>query len=66
MISKGWKTFLAAIGIAALGAVQIYFQHGGAGLIPDQYVGPLLIGVGFAMAALRGVTDTPIFKSAPK
>lgn len=57
---QGWRTLGAAVGIAALGAVQTYLQSGGGGLIPVPYVGPTLIAVGFAMAYLRSVTSTPV------
>ena len=60
---KGWRTLGAAVGIAALGAVQTYLQTGGGGLIPVQYVGPLLMAVGFGVAWLRSITDTAVGQS---
>jgi len=59
---KGWWTLGAAIGVAALGAVQVALQAGGGGLIPVPYVGPALIAIGFVMAYLRSITDTPVGK----
>lgn len=56
---KGWKTFGAAIAVGALGAAQTFLQSGGGDLIPPAYVGPVLIGIGVAMAYLRSQTDTP-------
>lgn len=57
---KGWRTLGAAVGIAALGAVQTVLAAGGGGLIPVPYVGPALIAVGFAIAYLRSITNTPV------
>ena len=57
---KGWRTLSVAVGIAALGAVQTYLSAGGGGIIPVPYVGPALILVGFGVAFLRSITDTPV------
>ena len=57
---KGWWTVGAAVGVAALGAVQTWLAAGGGGLIPVPYVGPLLLAVGFGMAYLRSITTTPM------
>lgn len=64
---KGWRTLGAAVGIAALGALQTYLSTGaGGGLIPLPYVGPVLIAIGFGVAYLRSITDTPAMESTPK
>lgn len=59
---KGWRTLGVAVGIAALGAIQTWLQAGGAGAIPIPYIGPVLMAVGFGMAYLRTITDTPVGK----
>jgi hypothetical protein len=54
---KGWRTVGVAVAIAAVGALQ---TAGLADVIPDPYVGPVMMALGFAMAWLRGVTSTPV------
>jgi anti-sigma-K factor RskA len=53
---KGWRTIAVSVAIAAVGALQ---TAGLADIIPAPYVGPALMALGFAMAWLRGITDTP-------
>lgn len=60
---KGWWTLLASVGVAGLGAAQIWLQNAGASLIPVTYVGPLVMGIGFGMAWLRSITDTTVGSS---
>jgi hypothetical protein len=54
---KGWRTVGVAVAIAAVGAMQ---TSGLADVIPAPYVGPAMMALGFAMAWLRGFTNTPI------
>lgn len=59
---KGWRTLGVAVAIGALGAVDSALKAGGVDLIPAPYVGPVLMGVGFIMAYLRSMSDTPMGK----
>jgi hypothetical protein len=54
---KGWRTVAVSVAIAAVGALQ---TAGLADIIPGPYVGPAMMALGFAMAWLRGITDTPV------
>jgi hypothetical protein len=54
---KGWRTVGVAVAIAAVGALQ---TSGLADLIPAPYVGPAMMALGFVMAYLRSVTNTPV------
>ena len=54
---KGWRTMAVAVAIAALGAVQ---SSGLADVIPVPYVGPALMAIGFVVAWLRSITNTPV------
>lgn len=58
--AKGWRTLSVSIAIAAVGALQTALAAGGGGILPIPYVGPALVAVGFLMAYLRTMTDTPI------
>jgi hypothetical protein len=55
---KGWKTIAVAIGIGVIGALQ---TSGLTDVIPPAYVGPVMLGLGFAMAWLRTQSDTTVF-----
>jgi hypothetical protein len=55
---KGWKTIAVAIGIGVIGALQ---TSGLADVVPPAYVGPAMMGLGFAMAWLRSQSDTTVF-----
>lgn len=57
---KGWRTLGVAVALGGLGAVQTWLAAGGGGLIPIPYVGPALIGVGFLVAYMRSISDTPV------
>jgi hypothetical protein len=54
---KGWRTVGVAVAIAAVGALQ---TAGLADVLPAAYVGPAMMALGFAMAWLRGITDTKV------
>jgi hypothetical protein len=54
---KGWRTVGVAVAIAAVGALQ---TSGLADIIPAPYVGPAMMALGFAMAWLRGITNTQV------
>jgi hypothetical protein len=57
---KGWKTLLISLGIAAAGVLQ---TADWATIVPSGAVGPVMVGIGIAVAALRAITDTPAGKS---
>jgi hypothetical protein len=57
IMMKGWRTVAVSVAIAAVGALQ---TAGLADIIPSPYVGPAMMALGFAMAWLRGITDTPV------
>ena len=57
---KGWKTLLLSLGIAAAGVLQ---SADWATIVPSGAVGPVMIGIGVAVAALRAVTSTPVGKT---
>jgi len=57
---KGWKTLLVSLGIAAAGVFQ---TADWATIVPSGAVGPVMVGIGIAVAALRAITDTPAGKS---
>ncbi|MBN8996494.1 MAG: hypothetical protein J0H94_14835 [Rhizobiales bacterium] len=57
---KGWKTLVVSLGIAAAGVLQ---SADWATIVPPGAVGPVMIGIGVAVAALRAVTNTPAGKT---
>jgi hypothetical protein len=54
---KGFKTIFAAAAISIVGLLQ---QYGAIDLVPEQYRGLALAGVGVVMAGLRLITTTPV------
>jgi hypothetical protein len=56
---KGWKTLLVSLGIAAAGVLQ---TADWTTIVPSGAVGPVMVGIGIAVAALRAITDTPVGK----
>jgi hypothetical protein len=56
---KGWKTLLVSLAIAAAGVLQ---SADWATIVPSGAVGPVMVGIGVAVAALRAITDTPVGK----
>lgn len=54
---KGWKTLLVSLGIAAAGVLQ---AADWATIVPSGAVGPVMVGIGIAVAALRAITDTRV------
>ena len=57
---KGWKTLIVSLALAAAGVLQ---SADWATIVPSGAVGPVMIGIGVAVAALRAVTDTPVGKN---
>lgn len=57
---KGWKTIIFGVLVAGLGAVQAADL---ATVVPQQWVGLVMTGIGAVVMILRSVTDTPIGKS---
>jgi hypothetical protein len=56
---KGYKTALVALAITTVGAVQTFFQQVE---MDPQTQGWILMGIGVAMAGLRAITTSPLFK----
>lgn len=59
---QGWKTVSVGIIIAVLGVLQ---QSGIEQVVPAQYSGLVLAGIGAVMVALRSVTTTPLGQKTP-
>lgn len=60
---KGWKTAIASVLVAAVGAAQ---GLDWIDLVSDpQTAGWVVAGLGAAMAFLRSITTTPMFKKGP-
>lgn len=57
---RGWRTIGWSAGLAVVGVVEAALRANGTELIPAQYVGPSLIGIGFVTAWLRSRTNTPV------
>lgn len=57
---KGYKTLIASGLITAFGFLQ---QSGVLDLVPAQFEGVAIAGIGLVMAVLRLYTTTPITKS---
>lgn len=55
---KGFRTLGLSVGTAAVGAALLWFQSGGAAVIPGTYLPFILIGLGAVNAWLRTQTDT--------
>jgi hypothetical protein len=55
--AKGWKTLLASLAIAIVGVLQ---ATDWTTIVPPDRVGPVMVGIGVLMAALRAATDGPI------
>ncbi len=54
---KGWKTITLAVLVALVG-----FFEALQGIIPENVIGYLLIGLGTVIGLLRAITTTSIFK----
>ncbi len=57
--AKGWKTLLASLAIAVIGVLQ---ATDWTTIVPEDRVGPVMVGIGVLMAVLRAVTDGPMGK----
>lgn len=55
--AKGWKTLAASLAIAVMGVLQ---ATDWATIVPEDRVGPVMVGIGVLMAVLRVVTDGPV------
>jgi hypothetical protein len=55
--AKGWKTLAASLAVAVVGVLQ---ATDWTTIVPPDKVGPVMVGIGVLMAALRAVTDGPV------
>lgn len=55
--AKGWRTLAASLAIAVAGVLQ---TADWTTIVPPDRVGPVMVGIGVAMALLRALTDGPI------
>ena len=60
---KGLKTLIFGAIIAALGAIQATDL---AMIVPTEYVGIVMSGIGMIVMFLRTITNTPVLKSTPE
>jgi hypothetical protein len=51
--AKGWKTLAASLAIAVVGVLQ---TADWTTIVPPDKVGPVMVGIGVAMAVLRALT----------
>lgn len=56
-VLKGWRTLALSLGIAVVGVLQ---AADWAELVPERAIGPVMVAIAMAVAALRVLTDTPI------
>jgi hypothetical protein len=54
---KGWRTILFGAAVAALGSIQAADL---AAVVPAQWAGIVMAGIGAAIMALRAVTTTAV------
>lgn len=59
---KGWRTLLVGVLIAGLGAIQAADL---VTVIPEQYTGFVIAGIGALIVWLRSITNTPILENKP-
>ena len=57
--AKGWKTLAASLAVAVAGVLQ---ATDWTTIVPEDRVGPVMVGIGVLMAVLRAVTDGPMGK----
>ncbi|MCB1500451.1 MAG: hypothetical protein KDK07_11800 [Bauldia sp.] len=55
--TKGWRTLAVSLAISVAGALQ---STDWTTLVPEDRVGPVMVGIGVLMAVLRVVTDGPV------
>ena len=55
--SKGWKTLAVSLAVAIVGVLQ---SADWTDIVPADKVGPVMVGIGVLMAALRIATDGPV------
>lgn len=60
---KGLKTLLFGALITALGGIQATDL---ATIVPDQFIGIVMAGIGMVVMFLRTITDTPVLSDTPK
>lgn len=59
---KGFKTLIFGALIAALGGIQAADL---ANIVPEQFIGLVMGGIGLIVMALRAITSTPVGSSDP-
>jgi hypothetical protein len=57
---KGWRTLLFSLLVAGIGVLQ---STDWATIVPERYVGPTILAIGLAVAALRVLTTSPVGRS---
>lgn len=60
---KGLKTLLFGALITALGGIQATDL---ATIVPDQFIGIVMAGIGMVVMFLRTITNTPVLSDTPK
>ena len=55
--TKGWRTLAVSLAISVAGVLQ---STDWTTLVPEDRVGPVMVGIGVLMAVLRVVTDGPV------
>jgi len=55
--TKGWRTLIVSVALAVTGVLQ---AADWTTLVPADKVGPVMAGIGVAMAVLRLVTSGPV------
>lgn len=60
---KGLKTLLFGALITALGGIQATDL---ATVVPEQFVGIVMAGIGMIVMFLRTITNTPVLKDTPE
>jgi hypothetical protein len=55
--AKGWRTLAASLAISVAGVLQ---STDWTTIVPEDRVGPVMVGIGALMAVLRVVTNGPV------
>ena len=55
--AQGWRTLAASLAIAMIGVLQ---TTDWTTIVPEDRVGPVMVGIGVLMAVLRVLTNGPV------